>query len=291
MNEFLVIDFETANSNLSSICQIGLVQFINGEISKKWESLVDPEDYFDSMNVSIHGITERDVRGSPKFPEIYNKLKEYIQEKTIVSHGWFDSCCLDQVLKKYELQPINTTWIDATKIVRRSLTQFSKKGYGLQNIAAHFGISTIAHDALNDAETCGKILIEIFSESRTSIDDWIILTKKPLFSFLERQPEILSANIQGEYFGQSIAFTGQLSIIRKEAQRFASNIGFEIHDGVKKTTDFLVVGQQIATQLADGEKSSKQVKAEKLIRKGLRLRLISESDFFRICGVQNEKKS
>lgn len=291
MNEFFVIDFETANSDLSSICQIGLVHFINGEITKRWESLIDPEDYFDDMNISIHGITEEDVEGAPKFPEIFNELKIHIQERIVVSHGWFDACCLDQVLKKYELQSISTTWIDATKIVRRTLTQFSKKGYGLQNIAAHYGIDTTAHDALNDAETCGKILINIFSESNTNINDWISLVKNPLFIFVEGQADIISANQQGEYFGQSIAFTGQLSMIRREAQRLASNIGFEIHDGIKKTTDFLVVGQQVATQLADGKKSSKQIKSEKLIKQGLRLRLLSEFDFLRICGTQNESKS
>lgn len=291
MNEFLVIDFETANSDLSSICQIGLVHFKNGEITKRWDSLIDPEDYFDGMNICIHGITEEDVQGAPKFPEIFDKLKCHTKEKIIVSHGWFDACCLDQVLKKYELEPFNTTWIDSTKIVRRALTQFSKKGYGLQSVASHYGIATIAHDALNDAETCGKILINIFSESNTNINDWINLIKNPLFSFVEGQSDIISANQQGEYFGQSIAFTGQLSIIRREAQRLASNIGFEIHDGIKKTTDFLVVGQQVAIQLADGEKSSKQIKAEKLIKQGHRLRLISEFDFLRICGIQNEGKS
>lgn len=124
MNEFIVIDFETANSDLSSICQIGLVHFMNGEITKRWESLIDPEDYFDGMNICIHGITEENVEGAPKFPEIFNQLKSYIQEKTVVSHGWFDACCLGKVLKKYELQLISTTWIDSTKIVRRSLIRF-----------------------------------------------------------------------------------------------------------------------------------------------------------------------
>jgi len=59
MSEFITLDFETANSDLSSICQIGLVHFKNGEILKKWGSLIDPEDDFDFMNISIHGITEK----------------------------------------------------------------------------------------------------------------------------------------------------------------------------------------------------------------------------------------
>jgi DNA polymerase-3 subunit epsilon len=284
MSEFITLDFETANSDLSSICQIGLVHFKNGEIIKKWGSLIDPEDDFDFMNISIHGITENDIENSPKFPDIFEILKDYIEDKIVVSHGWFDSCCMRQVQEKYNLNSINATWLDATKIVRRSLTQFSHKGYGLQNIASHFSISTVAHDALNDAETCGKILLKIFSDTKTDINDWLVLIKNPLFAFVEGYSDVLITNQHGEYFGQSIAFTGQLSIIRRDAQKLASELGFEIHDGIKKTTDFLVVGQQISVQLSDGEKSSKQLKAENLIKQGLKVRLISEPDFLRLCG-------
>ena len=34
-----------------------------------WSSMVDPKDYFDGMNVSIHGVDEEDVRGAPDFKQ------------------------------------------------------------------------------------------------------------------------------------------------------------------------------------------------------------------------------
>ena len=46
---------------LSSICQIGFVIYENGQIKKEWSSLLNPEDYFDFWNESIHNITEEDV--------------------------------------------------------------------------------------------------------------------------------------------------------------------------------------------------------------------------------------
>ena len=39
MNEFYVLDVESANANYSSIFQIGLAKFENGELTEKWESL------------------------------------------------------------------------------------------------------------------------------------------------------------------------------------------------------------------------------------------------------------
>ena len=52
--EFVAIDVETANADMASICQIGLVRYENGVLSKEWRSYVDPEDYFEGINVSIH---------------------------------------------------------------------------------------------------------------------------------------------------------------------------------------------------------------------------------------------
>jgi len=81
MKDFFVIDVETANADYSSICQIGIAKFQNGELTERWESLIDPEDYFDGMNISIHGITEYMVKGSPTFKQVYPTLRETLKIK------------------------------------------------------------------------------------------------------------------------------------------------------------------------------------------------------------------
>ena len=50
MNDFLVIDVETANADYSSICQIGIADYQDGELINSWESLINPNDYFNSWN-------------------------------------------------------------------------------------------------------------------------------------------------------------------------------------------------------------------------------------------------
>ncbi len=54
--QFAAVDVETANADLGSICQIGVALFRDGAHVHSWSSLVDPEDYFDTINVSIHGM-------------------------------------------------------------------------------------------------------------------------------------------------------------------------------------------------------------------------------------------
>ncbi len=67
---FIALDIETANADLSSICSIGLVHFKDGEPSKALRFLIDPEDEFDAMNISIHGISQEDVEGQPTLREV-----------------------------------------------------------------------------------------------------------------------------------------------------------------------------------------------------------------------------
>jgi DNA polymerase III epsilon subunit-like protein len=54
---FVALDFETANASLSSVCQVGIAEFSDGIATTKFESLINPEEYFDKINISTHGIT------------------------------------------------------------------------------------------------------------------------------------------------------------------------------------------------------------------------------------------
>lgn len=66
--DFVALDFETANADISSICRIGLASFADGLLRKEWKTYIDPEDFFDEMNTSIHGIDETTVEGAPDLP-------------------------------------------------------------------------------------------------------------------------------------------------------------------------------------------------------------------------------
>ena len=90
---FVAIDLETATSDRSSICQIGITEVINGipQEPKSW--LVQPEgNQYDSMNIWIHGITSEDTKNSPSFPDVWKNVQPYLQNKIVVAHNTsFDS--------------------------------------------------------------------------------------------------------------------------------------------------------------------------------------------------------
>jgi len=118
--EFVAIDVETANADMSSICQIGLARFVDGALAEEWSTLVDPEDYFDPVNIAVHGIESTMVRGQPKLPDIADRLRSTLERTVSFCHTHFDRIALGRAYGKYKLSPITTTWLDSARVVRRT---------------------------------------------------------------------------------------------------------------------------------------------------------------------------
>lgn len=283
---FVALDFETANADLSSICQVGLVVFRDGKVVETFTTLVDPDDYFDPVNVSIHGIDEEEVRGAPRFQDIYPKLSLHIDGAVVVSHTLFDRTAMQQASAKHGLVDVPCRWLDTTRVVRRAWPQYSKSGYGLGNLTREFGIVFQHHDAAEDARATGMILLKAIEESGLSLEDWIIRSGQPIT--LTPQGRITrEGNPDGPLNGEVAVFTGSLSMLRREAADLASNAGCAVEGGVTKRTTLLIVGDQDVTQLTSGQsKSSKHLKAEALITKGQSIRILRESDFLQLIGME-----
>lgn len=280
MNEFFVLDVETANADYSSICQIGIAKFQNGELIEKWESLIDPEDYFDGMNISIHGITEKMVKGSPTFEQVYPELKKILGNEIVGHHMPFDRIAINRACELAELELMQINWLDSAKIVRRTWEDFAYSGYGLSNIANHLGIEFEHHNALEDAIATGKVMLKAFEKSKMNLEDWFSRVKKPINIYANGSSSIkLEGNPEGPLYGENIVFTGALMIPRAEVGKIAADLGCNVSNSVTKKTTMLVVGIQDTTKLAGYSKSSKHRKAEELMNKGIEIRILSENDF------------
>ncbi len=287
---FIAIDVETANADYSSICQIGIAEFQNGKVVDKWKTLINPEDYFDPFNVSIHGISEKDVKNAPTFNQIYEELKKRLNDKITIHHMPFDRIAINRACDYYDLEHTKPKWLDSAKIVRRTWTDFAHSGYGLSNIAKYLELTFEHHDALEDAITAGLVVVKASEISNLTIEEWFKRVGQPIFTYKNGSTSIsLDGNPEGQLFGENLVFTGALSIPRSEAGIIASKIGCKVTNSVTKTTTMLVVGIQDDTKLAGYEKSSKHRKAEELIEKGISIRILSENDFVEICNLtENE---
>ena len=71
---------------------------------------------------------------------------------------------------------------------------------------------------------------------------------------------------------------------RVELLKIVADIGGIPSDNIKKTTDFLVVGQQDFRIVGDDGMSSKQEKAVKWIEQGCNITILSEAEFMQMIS-------
>ena len=278
---FVAIDVETANADMGSICQIGIAKFVCGQLAEEWCTLIDPEDYFDDVNISIHGIESGMVRGQPKLPQIADRLCSTMEGTVSVCHTHFDRIALGRAYSKYSLSPISTTWLDSARVVRRTWKDLAWKGYGLANVCSRIGYEFKHHDALEDAKAAGFVLLAALRESRQDLDQWHQRVTRPIDPDSSSSGAAIqrNGNPEGDLYGEILVFTGALELPRSEAADLAASVGCQVGAGVTKKTTILVVGDQDVTRLAGHEKSSKHRKAEQLVAEGHRIRILRESDF------------
>jgi len=285
----VALDVETANADFASICQIGVVTFTDGNVAGSWQSLIDPEDEFDPVNVSIHGIDENAVAGAPRFADVAQQLEMLLAGNVVASHTSFDRVALARAHEKYALPPIGCQWLDTARVSRRAWPQFARHGFGLAPVAKHCGIEFRHHDAAEDARAAGGILVRAIMDTGLGISEWMTRVSQPINPQevnAEQGPK-RTGNPDGELFGEVIVFTGALSMVRSEAANVAAQAGCDVNGKVGKDTTILVVGDADIRAFAGHVKSSKHRKAEDLIMQGQPIRILSERDFVALVHLDS----
>ena len=290
MLTFNAIDVETANADRASICQIGIIHVRNGEIADQWQTLVNPEDWFDPWNVAIHGIDEGAVKDSPTLPDVHAELRSRLHDAVLVSHTAFDRVACERAMTRYELEQLEVTWLDSARIARRAWPErYGRAGYGLKNVAMDLGVSFQHHDAQEDARAAAEIVLRACAATETDIAGWLGRVERSIFPSSTSSAK-REGNAEGTLYGETVVFTGALVIPRREAADMAATAGCEVANGVTKRTTMLVVGTQDKTKLNGYEKSSKHRKAELLVEKGADIQVLSESDFHELMNVAASKR-
>lgn len=290
--DFNAIDVETANADYSSICQIGIVKYLKGELVDEWKTYVNPEDDFSPINSHIHGINDEIVQGAPKLTEVADLITSYLDNAITICHTHFDRVALKQAFEKYSIEGPRTIWLDTARVARRTWSKYAWSGYGLGNICNDLGYKYRAHDALEDAKAAAYVLKKAIEISGISLEDWLEEVNAKIGreehsdgSSRNRSATMKGANPNGALYETNIVFTGSLKISRATAISMAVDIGCNVHNTVNKKTDILVVGMQDIKRLAGKQTSNKQLRAEELIFKGQEIMIISENDFLKLLDL------
>lgn len=297
--DYVALDIETANSERSSICSIGLVKFNNNGIFDEYYTLINPEvPSFSDFNIEIHGITEDDVSDSPTFNEVTKDIESFIGDSTLVAHfSQFDMYAIQDAYYRYEMSPPENKYFCSYRL---SKNLYELPSYRLSTMCSHFEISSDNHhNALADARMCANLVLSIFKDKNINIDEfnkahgYVLgsLGNKGFFKKnvgnsreIELKYDESKHDVNHEFYQKNIAFTGALqAYTRAEIAQTITDIGANFNKGVLKSTNYLIVGNLENLERASGaKKSSKMIKAEKLAEEGQEIEILSELEFMQL---------
>ena len=159
MNDFITIDFETGDYSPESAISVGLVKYRNYQPIGSYYSLIRPPKlYIRPDFTDIHGLTVDDISDAPDFAYLWkNEMKGFIGKTMLAAHNAsFDMKVLKATLEYYELPVPKLPYFCTLNLSRHAWPKL--ESHALTALAKNFEIVYNAHNALDDAYTCGKLV-------------------------------------------------------------------------------------------------------------------------------------
>ena len=190
---FAALDFETANSDQSSVCAMAIAFVRDGRIVDSFSTLVKPKsDTFDERCVRVHGIRATDVQNAPAFEEAWERVEEKITTLPVIAHNApFDLSILNHHLRLLSRTTTFEKWACTCEIARALLPGLPN--HRLPTLARVFGISLNHHDPASDAQACAELGIPF---DRMAAPDGLVSFIRPIRHFTERVTNTLHRHRQ-----------------------------------------------------------------------------------------------
>ena len=156
---FTAIDVETPNRYSRSICSIGLVHVDEAGEPIRLHYLVNPEDDFDGINISIHGIRPEYVENEPTLATIWPEIEPYFSDGLVVAHNaLFDLPVMRRALERHEIYAEHWRYLCTLEKARRHIPKDAFGSHKLDALCEGLGIALESHhNALCDALACANL--------------------------------------------------------------------------------------------------------------------------------------
>ena len=122
LRDFAAIDFETANNEPTSVCSVGIVVVRNGQLSRTFYSLIQPEpNYYTYWCSRVHGLSREDTDEAPIFPDVWRQVEPIVDGLPLVAHNArFDEGCLKAAFRCYQMDYPDYRFYDTLAAARRT---------------------------------------------------------------------------------------------------------------------------------------------------------------------------
>ena len=252
------------------------------------------------QNIWIHNIYPEDVKHALTFDKIWPEIKEYFEGELVIAHNAsFDLSVLRSLLDTYDIEYPYLKYACTVILSQNHIEDV--KNHKLNTLAEYVGHKFKHHHAGEDAEACAKVMLYLCK--KLGINDLLSLNLKggitlgelypggytPCSSLIKRKNrltkkeafKIKDINSDTDYFrNRVVVFTGPLnSMKRYEASSLVYKLGGTVGSSVTKKTEVLVTGIKNRERMDNAYKSTKLRKAEKLIKEGQQIDILSEEEF------------
>jgi len=160
--EFVVFDIETTGlrPDKEAITEIGAVKIVNGEITDRFQTFVNPEKPIPRNITELTGISDDMVANAPLIDEAINEFYNFCGSAVLVAHNAsFDTSFIKTAAKNCGLG-FDFTYIDTLELAR--CTVEGVKNYKLDTLTKHFKVKLANHHrAIDDAAATGEVFLEL----------------------------------------------------------------------------------------------------------------------------------
>ena len=258
---FVAIDMEKLNSEPTSVCEIGMVKYVDGNIVDSYTKKVRSKELrMDSINKrKLRHIKLEELKNEPTFSELYNEICTFIGDNLLVCHNvGADMNYLYYLEKEIGKEGIcKHYYADTMEMSKRLLEgrQGLKDCFDfLFNDGTIFGETMVeTHCAINDAKACARVFNELWQR----YDCEKFIHKEPYIPEKERpKKNMKTACVSTEDMDKEdgllpdFDFQGKIAVVsgaqdeneRKDIITKLEQLGVKVTTSISGKTNILVVG-------------------------------------------------
>lgn len=201
-DSYVCIDLETTglDPKRDKIIEIGAVRVERGEVTKEWETFVNPGQTLPERIVELTGIHDEELCRAKPIGELLPELFAFLREDVLLGHSiLFDFAFLKKAAVNERLF-FERQGIDTLRIARKYLKELESRSLGA--LCKHYEIPHSAHRALRDARATAALygkLAEEFYEREETAGEKSLFRPKPLLYQAKRDTPLTIAQKEQLY--------------------------------------------------------------------------------------------
>lgn len=165
---YVAVDVETTGLDPGSghrVISIGCVELIERRFGRHFHRLIDPGRPIPAESAKVHGITDDEVAGQPKFAELCGEFLDFVRGAHLLGHNLeFDLGFLDAELRSAGKQEKLTELCETTCTLKMARAHFPTRRNNLDAVSLRLGVASEKrgyHDALEDARLTAAVWLRM----------------------------------------------------------------------------------------------------------------------------------